>query len=65
VINGVAKRISVFGDLLDGEEDRNAEDVAGQGHIISGDLKTEGPARLALVRGGLSSPADFTEPMAL
>jgi hypothetical protein len=35
VIDGVAKRISVFGDLLDGEEDRNAEDVAEQGHIIS------------------------------
>ena len=58
--------ISVFGDLLDGEEDRNAEDVAGQGHIINGDFKMVG-SRQAGAREGRTdvSPADFTEPMAL
>ena len=58
--------ISVFGDLLDGEEDRNAEDVAGQGHIISGDFKTVGPRQAGAREGRTDvSPADFTEPMAL
>src|SRR5271167_2796091 len=53
--------ISVFGDLLDGEEDRNAEDVAGQGHIISGDFKTVGPRQAGAREGRTDvSPADFT-----
>ena len=51
--------ISVFGDLLDGEEDRNAEDVAGQGHIISGDFKTVGPRQAGAREGRTDvSPAD-------
>jgi hypothetical protein len=41
--------INVFGDLLDGEEDRKADDVAG--HLVSGDFKTVGP-RQAGVRDG-------------
>ena len=44
--------VSVFGDLLDSEQGRNAE--AGQGHMITSDFKTVGPARLTLVSGGLT-----------
>jgi hypothetical protein len=43
--------VSEFGDLLDSEQDRNAE--AAQVHIISVISKQKGPARLTLVRGGL------------
>ena len=56
--------ISVLGDLLDGEEDRNAEEV--EGHIISGDYKAVGPRQAGAREGRTDvSPADFTEPMAL
>ena len=58
-------RINVFGDLLDREEDGNAEVAAEQGHIIIGDFKTVG-ARQAGARERRTgvSPSDFAEPVA-
>jgi hypothetical protein len=56
--------VSVSGDLIDSEQDRNAE--AAQVHMINGDIKTVG-ARQVHAREGWTdvSPADFTKPIAL
>ena len=54
--------VSEFGDLLDNEQDRNAE--AAQVHMISGNFKKEWP-RQADAREGRTdvSPTNFTEPI--
>ena len=56
--------VSVFGDLLDSEQERNAE--AAQVHMINGDFKTVGPRQIHAREGRTNvSPTNFTESIAL